>query len=490
MTPYDIEINSPERRLAYIRNFNIRPNAVTFLLGESGIGKTLITKALFGLLDRSGLTISINGTDYSTYAASPEVKILQRDGFFVFQEPSSHFHPLFTIGEQIREASLQETGDEREIVDHLWGSANIESLLNVYPKPYRPSGGEKQRFLLVMAFKKIKTFLRNTDAKEALFIFDEPTGSLDNYYRNRFLNFLFACYRQKPFTALIITHDYSTISQVQQQHTDLVSKVDFTEMSYENEQQVLKSFAPKTYTHWLLEQKAFPKASAEAVELLYLASGVKIFDRRLSFHRLPDDTAEVPLILKAGEWIYLKAPSGVGKTTVAKIIAGLQAAESADLRIDRIPVPAVSERSKWKQLWGRTLTMVFQHADESLNQQANVADALKGLPVQTLTPESVWKNVQAMFGNKIERKFLKQKIAHLSGGQKQRLNLLRALLLNTKIILLDEPLNGLDFQSLSSVIEQLRQKTEAGVGQLVISHNEEIFDTLVPKENIYYLKSV
>lgn len=489
MTSYDIEIASSERHLVRIRDFHIRPNAVTFLLGESGIGKTLIAKALYGLLDRSGLTVFINDMEYSAYVASPEVNTLQRNGFFVFQEPSSHFHPLLTIGEQIREASLQETADEREIAEHLWNGASIESLLNIYPKPYRPSGGEKQRFLLVMAFKKIKTFLRHADAGDALFIFDEPTGSLDNFYRDRFLNFLFACYRQKSFTALIITHDYSMITEIHRRHSDLVPKIDFTEMSNENGQQILTSFAPKTYTHWLSGQKVLSKASNEAPELLRLASGINIFGRRLSFHRSPDDPDEVPLILRAGEWVYLKAPSGVGKTTIAKIMAGLMPAQSIDLQFERKPAPAISMRSEWKKIWGRTLTMVFQHADEALNQQANVADALKGLP-PSLNQENVRQHIQTMYGTGIEKKFLKQKIAHLSGGQKQRLNLLRALLLNAKIVLLDEPLNGLDFQSLSTVIERLRQKSEAGTGLVVISHNEEIFDGLIPKENIYYLKSV
>ena len=82
---------------------------------------------------------------------------------------------------------------------------------------------------------------------------------------------------------------------------------------------------------------------------------------------------------------------------------------------------------------------------------------------------------------------LTKPIRLLSGGQKQRLNLLRGLALDTDILILDEPLNGLDFDSCTRVIGMLRRKMDAGVGLLVISHNEELFDVLAGT-NIYYLQ--
>ncbi|MBL7994448.1 ATP-binding cassette domain-containing protein, partial [bacterium] len=218
---YEIQVVGAERRLVDVQSFSLRQNTITFLFGESGIGKTMISKAIYGILDYDTLLVSINGQEYENYVNSPEVIRLQKHGFFVFQEPSSHLHPLLKVGHQIREGSLSLADNEKDIANHLWSRedrSDLESLLTVYPKPYRPSGGEKQRILLLMAFKKIQMFIKNESIDDAVFIFDEPTGSLDNGYRNRFLNYLFELFRHKPFTGLIITHDYSMISEVYQRH--------------------------------------------------------------------------------------------------------------------------------------------------------------------------------------------------------------------------------------------------------------------------------
>jgi len=54
-------------------------------------------------------------------------------------------------------------------------------------------------------------------------------------------------------------------------------------------------------------------------------------------------------------------------------------------------------------------------------------------------------------------------------------------------LILDEPLNGLDFESATKVIAILQRKMRAGMGILMISHNEEIFDALAGAENTYHL---
>jgi hypothetical protein len=84
-----------------------------------------------------------------------------RNSFFVFQEPSSHLNPLVQLGIQLREGSLAKAPDEESLLRDLWDGGGGDSIeiekapVNVYPKPYRPSGGEKQRMFLVMALKKI-----------------------------------------------------------------------------------------------------------------------------------------------------------------------------------------------------------------------------------------------------------------------------------------------------------------------------------------------
>lgn len=491
---FDIRIDSGDRCLVDVHAFQLKRKAVTFLFGESGIGKTMISKAYYGLLDPAVLTVTINRQDYDSYVKSCDTKTIQKSGFFVFQEPSSHLHPLLKVSDQIREGTLALADNEQDIAKHLWGTtepSGLHSLLDIYPKPYRPSGGEKQRILLLMAFKKIHLFLNQKSETDAVFIFDEPTGSLDNGYRNRFLDYLFELFRIKSFTALIITHDYSMISEVYRRHQDILPDMDFKELILENEKQVLRPFVPGTYLNWLSEQKKAESLTENRRTVLQVESGAKIFGRRLSFHRTESENAEVPLSVQSGAWTYLKAPSGVGKTTVAKIITGLLRADRLQLLVDAALANEETPLNVWKdQWWGKAMTMVFQHADESLNLQATVADVFRGLPVPGMDDdENLMRHLTTVFDDELAKGFLLRKVAHLSGGQKQRLNLLRGMILDTKILILDEPLNGLDFDSVTKILYKLRAISKKGTGIIIISHNEEIFDHLIPDENIFYLRA-
>ena len=189
-TEHSIRIAIEERVLVRIARFRIARNAITILLGESGIGKSLLAKALYGLLDPDDFSVTIDNENYRNYLARTETKSLQRQSFFVFQEPSTHLNPLLTLGEQLNEGSLADAPNEQEILRTLWRGAGehaVRQLLPLYPKPYRPSGGEKQRMLIAMAFKKMDAVVARGREEDALFVFDEPSGSLDNYYRDVFL---------------------------------------------------------------------------------------------------------------------------------------------------------------------------------------------------------------------------------------------------------------------------------------------------------------
>ena len=85
-----------------------------------------------------------------------------------------------------------------------------------------------------------------------LFVFDEPTGSLDNHFRNLFIDLLLEKFVQKPFTSLFITHDYSIISQIMHKHKDVLKHVDFKELTrIQSGKVTLDYFSPEKYVAWL-----------------------------------------------------------------------------------------------------------------------------------------------------------------------------------------------------------------------------------------------
>jgi len=272
---YDIKIESEKRTLVDIKRFTINPGTVTLLFGESGIGKSLISKAIFGLLSSEDLKISFNDLPYSNYMDSTTCSNIRENGFFVFQEPSSHLNPLRTLNQQLNEGSIKETSKNREILARLFpafSESEQSQLLSVFPKPYRPSGGEKQRILIAMAFKKISLLPKQSGNESALFIFDEPTGNLDNEYRNIFLKMLLSAQKERKFTALLITHDYSMITEISNQYPKMLPQIDFQELCMDGKNLRLNAFSPDSYLSWLGSVKpkqADQKLSQQPLLLLH-----------------------------------------------------------------------------------------------------------------------------------------------------------------------------------------------------------------------------
>jgi len=487
---FSLRIASNGRPVAAIDDFSFVHNELTFLFGESGIGKSMLCKAVYGLLDPDELQISVNRLPYQAYLGHSDTRRISESSFFVFQEPSSHLDPLMKISGQLREGSIDGENFEAEVFSRLWDNADqakLGTILDVFPKPYRPSGGEKQRVLLAMAFKKIRR-LGNTPGTPTFFVFDEPTGSLDNYYRNRFLAFLFDEYRRKPFTAMVITHDYSMISEIYRQQRGLLDRVHFRELRRKGEGMVdLVDFIAGEYLDWLKSARPARKSLDEPV--LQFSSRFSIFGQERVLFSDKERRHEADLVIRRGEMVYVKAPSGTGKTTLAKIVMGLYQAEKFSMKLAGKSATEAAPRSFYEQeVWGKLAGMVFQHADEALDQESTVEETFKGLPLgRTLGREELKSTLSGLFENGITDAFLQRKIKFLSGGQKQRLNLLRTVILHPLLIVLDEPLNGLDFDSVRKIIAMLDEKRKAGAALLLISHNEEIFDTIVDSECVYYL---
>ena len=495
---FAIKVSSNKRTLVDIDNFQFDENKITFLFGESGIGKSILSKAVYGLLDSDDLQVEIGNIPYEKYVSSKKVKEVQRNGFFVFQEPSSHLNPLRPLGKQLKEGSLNKLDQEKEIkiLNHLWDGAEddlLEKLLKVFPKPYRPSGGEKQRFLLAMAFKKIKLYIENKKMNQTgLFIFDEPSGSLDNFYRNNFIHLLCASYKARPFTSIVITHDYSVISEIENELKSFSSVIGYKELSREKGKVVLNNFEKEEYLNWVNNQQVVKSLKEKTKPVLSLKSSIKNFGQEYTFHRTELNNSASDLVIQKGDIIYLKARSGVGKTTITKIILGLIKPVIMEMELCGIKFNQFSKIGTWKRkIWGKKATMVFQHADEALNQNITVYEVFKVLlKRKNRNKNNVLKIVQQLFDTEVPVSFLLKKVKFLSGGQKQRINILRSMILDTDLLILDEPLNGLDLKSSYKVLDMIKQKQQSGNAILLISHNEEIFDKLIAPENKYFLKAI
>ncbi len=481
----EIEIKGGSR--FKIEQFKIVNKKINFLFGESGIGKTLISKALFGLLPEDEYNIRIDNEPYENYLRLPGVGELLSKSFYVLQEPSAHLSPVRKISEQLKEGTLADNKVTDDILQSLFPDIpenELKSLIEIYPKPFRPSGGEKQRFLNAMGLIKLSKLVAGT-SWNALFVFDEPTAHLDLKKRDIFLRELLFYYIKNRPTVLIITHDYSVLTMLDKEFGYLKENFVYHEIIQKNGLIAQRPFSEKEYFDWLAKEKRKKKPELGENVILKVKTGIKVFNTTLGFYSDKAQMNVTDLILKKGEIVYLKAPSGTGKTTIGKILLGLIKADF-EYEVDGLIV--TGETPRWffsKEIWGKRITMAFQHADECLNQNSTVKATLE---IFGNNEEEYLDYLSHLFPNTDLELLLKKKIKALSGGEKQKINLLRALLAHADITILDEPINGMDLKGVEVVIRLIRNNLNKGKTFLLVSHNEDIFSVIVRKKNIVYLK--
>jgi sulfate transport system ATP-binding protein len=190
---------------------------------------------------------------------------------------------------------------------------------------------------------------------------------------------------------------------------------------------------------------------------------VSHLSRRFGAFAAVDD---VSFDIASGQLVALLGPSGGGKSTILRIIAGLETADAGSVAFDGIPVDAVHARE-------RRVGFVFQHY--ALFRHMSVADNVAfGLDVAR-TPRRerdvrVAELLRLVGLSGLER----QRPSELSGGQRQRVALARALAPRPSILLLDEPFAAVDAKVRQELRQWLRRlHDEAHVTSIFVTHDQE-----------------
>ncbi len=175
---------------------------------------------------------------------------------------------------------------------------------------------------------------------------------------------------------------------------------------------------------------------------------------------------KVNLTVYEGEFISFLGPSGSGKTTILKTIAGLITPDSGQVLIQGQDVTTLPAEK-------RNVNTVFQ--SYALFPHMNVAENVGyGLKIRKISKSVIKDKVADMLNRVGLSNFENRQVQSLSGGEKQRVALARALILNPKIILLDEPLSALDVQLRRKMqIELKTLQKKLGITFIYITHDQE-----------------
>ena len=180
------------------------------------------------------------------------------------------------------------------------------------------------------------------------------------------------------------------------------------------------------------------------------------------FEALKDVTLEVP----KGSLTALLGPSGSGKSTLLRIIAGLEAPDAGSIRIDDEDVTDARPQE-------RCIGFVFQHyaAFAHMTVRGNVAF---GLQIRKRPKQEVRERVDELLALVGLTKWSEQRPHQLSGGQRQRMALARALAVQPRVLLLDEPFGALDANVRAELRAWLRRlHDEQGVTTVLVTHDQE-----------------
>jgi sulfate transport system ATP-binding protein len=179
---------------------------------------------------------------------------------------------------------------------------------------------------------------------------------------------------------------------------------------------------------------------------------------------------DINLEVNSGELLALLGPSGCGKTSLLRIIGGLELADSGKLLFHGEDVEQRDARE-------RNVGFVFQHYAlfRHMTVFENVAFGLRVKPKKERHNEAEIKRRVHELLNLVQLDFLHDRYpAQLSGGQRQRIALARALAVEPKILLLDEPFGALDAQVRKELRRWLRRlHDELHITSIFVTHDQE-----------------
>jgi oligopeptide/dipeptide ABC transporter ATP-binding protein len=194
----------------------------------------------------------------------------------------------------------------------------------------------------------------------------------------------------------------------------------------------------------------------------------------------------VGLEVHDGETLALVGESGCGKSSLGRVVAGLQSASSGRVLLKGDPIDeAVKGRGR------RRVQMVFQHPADSLNPSLTVETMLDE-PLRLLMKlgraERDERIDALLVGVGLSPAHRRRKARELSGGQQQRVAIARALASKPELVVLDEPTASLDQSVRSRIVALLRDiQTREGVAYLFITHDLETVHRLADRVAVMYL---
>ncbi|QIM17137.1 ABC transporter ATP-binding protein [Leucobacter insecticola] len=436
---------------------SVKPGECLAIVGESGAGKSVLTRTLLGLTQAesqwrvSAGRFDATGRDMRAASQRDWRRLRGAEVGLILQDALQSLDPLRTIEAEVGEAlavrdrgALWRNSASRRalVLDALQRAGLPNAADHLRQRSGELSGGMRQRALIASAIA----------ANPQLVIADEPTTALDPATAARVLD-LFAEIRASGTALLLISHDLRSVARI----ANRIAVLDRGRIVELGEATQILNRPQHTVTQQLLAASpSGPKPGptrAPGEPLITVTAGTRSFARGKGGKGGKGETRALDSVsfeLRRGEAVGVLGESGAGKTTLARVLVGAERLDSgtvsrAGAKVRLIPQdPLASFDPRWRV--------------------ERIIAASNRLPDTTVA------ELLAMVG--LEPELARRRPASLSGGQRQRVAIARALAADPDVLVCDEPVSALDMRTQAGILELLRRlQRERGLTIVFVSHD-------------------
>ena len=419
----------------------IQENSFNLLIGPSGIGKSTLLKIIAGLFPQLKGTVLVDNIAISQLPANQRAQYVG----FLFQDPDTQF-AMPTPFEELTFTleNLQIPSDEiAERATAALKFVGIKQLANQQMNTL--SGGEKQKVALAIIVAM----------KSKLLLLDEPFANVDMTARQEILKKI-KTLQADGVSILVADHDFSgysdIVNNVWEIHNHKISALDHTQFIQR---------LPKPQHH------TFKTISEGVFELNHF----KLLNEKKTLITVPQ------LLIGAPGITLLTGANGSGKSTLFNALTKLKSFDG------QITYQSKNIQKLKVAQYVQKVALLFQSPERQFLRMT--VDEELTLSYQHSQQRAFWSPQKIdHFLTRLNLLHLRQHVVYqLSGGQKKKLQLLLMLIVGTPMLLLDEPIAGLDVASVRVVAEILQELSTQGKQRfIIISHQ---LDALLPVVNYH-----
>ncbi|MEM1384649.1 MAG: ABC transporter ATP-binding protein [Pseudomonadota bacterium] len=465
-------------------SFDLAKGEILGIVGESGSGKSVTSYALMRILDAGGVIkqgdAEYSGIDLRRASEHDMRDVRGREISMIFQNPRAALNPIRKVGHQIEDVLRQHAsatrGNARAKAIQALEAVRIKDAEARYDAyPFELSGGMCQRVVCAIALA----------CNPRILIADEPTTGLDITTQKAVMDLVRDLIRAREMSSILITHDLGLAAQ----YCDRIVVMKDGEIVEQGDPLTLFSDPQHAYSRKLVD--ATPRAGESIRSLLPPEDRrpmvphtvgktplVQVRDLVKTYHGKSGPVRAVKGIsfdICDGQSVGLVGESGCGKSTTSEILVRLLDPTGGQVIFDGADIGAMPAKGFARNPRRADIQMVFQDATDSLNprhtSQQTIAEPLRrlaGLRGAKLTARVA--ELATLVGLPLP---LLDRFPHqLSGGQKARVGIARAIALEPKFLILDEPTAALDVSIQAVVLNLLMDlRAQLGMTYLFVSHD-------------------